>query len=191
MEHIRPLVSRSTNIILGGDFNFVEDTNLDRLSTSQVQCRGAEMAVAACWKSHLGQLTDAFRSRHPEARSFTHFSHQLAARLDRLYCSGNVLPFVAAAKTAPNPGGVYHSLYLSDHRLTFLQLLPRSPPTAPNRARRRMRLSFATDQDLRAKFETRVSNLAAQAPADNASLLQWWPAFKREIHKVTQQLNSA
>ncbi len=75
-------------VVLGGDFNFVEDIPLDRMSLATGgNQQHPDIGVSACWQATLPRLRDTFRMRHPGVRRYTFVSRSSASRIDRIYVS--------------------------------------------------------------------------------------------------------
>lgn len=181
-------------MVLAGDFNFVPDPQLD--------CRRAAGAAAAAGEaggsnssraydaptSALMQqvcaqhaLVDAFRHLHPHRRSFTHGTSTSLARLDRLYMSRSLLPYLEQCMA------VVHSV--SDHRLVWLHLRPaRAADVGPGR--RRLRAGFTKDDALCLRFQQWCEEQWDAAPQqDDAALLRWYLGFKHRLVRMAGQLN--
>ena len=156
-----------------GDWNFVDDVDADRCwqgARPNGDAPSAQALVAATG----GALRDAFRVCHPTARRFTCFTRgsatHHASRLDCAYISLGLVPFVLNCTVVPCP--------ISDHQLVVLQLRARAPPER-GPGLRRMRMDFRCHQQSRDGFVAWLQAQVQSAPADAATLLQWWPAFKR------------
>ena len=87
-EILKNFLDVSRCVIMGGDFNCVENASLDRhLSTGTYSWYtrvGAEELRAIC--SDYG-LVDAYRSKYPDGREFTWHRQHAWSRLDRFYLS--------------------------------------------------------------------------------------------------------
>lgn len=181
---------KRTTPVWAGDFNFVEDQRLDRVTTRQ--SHAAEQLTAAAWQARIGQLkaplVDAFRHLHPSRKSFSHFSRSGAARLDRFYVGEQLLSHVAGAAVGELPPSTSAS-FCSDHRPVTLQLTPKSPTTLPHNPVRRLRLHFVADPVLARQFQEQAAATASEAPAEAAALVAWWPGFKRRITAIARRLN--
>lgn len=60
------------HIIIGGDFNFVQDVCLDRSSPKQITSKSA--MLVANYASRLG-ISDPWRFTNPQSKAFSFFSH--------------------------------------------------------------------------------------------------------------------
>ena len=90
------------HVVLGGDWNFVENINLDKKG-----------GIPRVWQKsvqhmdkirELFDLVDIWRVQHPEKRQFTWHSNQLPrtfTRLDRFYISDNLLSSIDSSKITP------------------------------------------------------------------------------------------
>lgn len=181
---------RRAAAVWGGDFNFVEDQKLDRVTSRR--SHAAEQRTAAAWQERLKQLkvplVDAFRHLHPTRRSYSHFSPSGAARLDRFYVPEQLLPHVAAATVGERRPSTSASA-CSDHRPITLEITPRTPTTLPHNPLKRLRLHFAADASLARQFEEQAAAAASAAPASAAAFVAWWPRYKQRITTICSQLN--
>ena len=162
--------------LLMGDWNFAESPVLDRVRRQQPPAgqfegqHAADQPAINAFRSVTVDLHDVFRVLHPVRRSYTYFHTMHASRLDRVYCTGQLLPWVhqcAVSMFSP-----------SDHRQITLRLLMRSP-VDQGPGVKRCRLHFSRHADTYAAFETWLAEQVGQAPDDDADLLLWWPTFKR------------
>ena len=205
-QHLKPLrasLPAGTHALWGGDFNFVPDVALDRVSSVATGSAASHpnTGVQRAWERHLPDLQDAYRVRHPTARTYTHFSPTSAARLDRFVVCGALLPYVAFASLHA-PGRRLRaapSHVSSDHRLIDVTVLrrpgttdalPAAAPQRPAPAIRRVRLGFAEDPHFLGQLRLFAAARAGLAPAGAAALLAWWPTFKRELARRCFRLAS-
>jgi len=171
-------VVAGAHLLIGGDFNFVEDAALDRRPL-----RRQADETATCWRQHMAGVVDVWRHAHPQQRMYTHFWPTSAARLDRFYASPGLLDYTKPATAA------VRGAHLSDHRLVVVDIAPRRPTDRPRRPPARVRLSFLSDPDLTNSFRERAEALAAAAPAQDAAFIVWWPRFKASLGAVCRRLN--
>lgn len=182
-EKLGPNAPRGSGaLVWGGDFNFVENAMLDRCRTAATSPRSGEASVAAAWQAAFPSLTDVYRAQHPTARSFTYFSASSAARLDRLYTTPNLLPFMSSCSAATSP--------LSPHRPVTLVLLPKHPILLSRPPPPKARLQFARDPALRQAFLAWGEAEASHAPEDEYALLLWWPSFLSAVVHNTRVLSA-
>ena len=185
LQPLKASLPAGTKLLWGGDFNFAPDVSLDRVSrVANITNNHPDTGVQRVWEHQLPDLLDAYRTRHPTTRSYTHFSPTSAARLDRFFVCGDMQPYVAFA-------GLSAAGHIStDHRLVNVAILrqPGStdalPPGATSRptpAIRRVRLGFAEDPQLLGVLHQWVAGRLQHAPGDAAALLNWWPTFKRAL----------
>ncbi len=69
--------SDTHHILIGGDFNLVQDTSLERSSSKQISLSNSAKVVLNC-SSHLG-ISDPWRFKNPNSKIFSFFSppHQI------------------------------------------------------------------------------------------------------------------
>jgi exonuclease III len=87
LENLTHHIPKGHYVVLGGDFNFVENPALDK--TGGRDRNGASSRPLLQNILIKSELRDIFRSLNPDTRSFTYFSHsaQVQSRLDRFYVS--------------------------------------------------------------------------------------------------------
>lgn len=97
----------STNLIIGGDFNLVLDTYLDRSSTQRVEPSKACNLL----KSYIENMnvSDVWRISNATGREYSFHSkvHNVYTRIDFFLVDGKLLPLSYNAK--------YHNIIISDH----------------------------------------------------------------------------
>ena len=100
-------------VILAGDFNCVESSQLDKIGGNPDRgTEGIEILKNACSSF---QLVDPFRRKNPSKQEFSYISksNTVRSRLDRFYISEGFLPLVDKVIFSPNP--------YSDHVMVSLQ----------------------------------------------------------------------
>lgn len=116
--------SDNHHILMGGDFNLVQDTILDRSSSKQINLSNSAKVVFNC-SSHLG-ISDPWRFKNPQSKVFSFFSppHQTFSRIDFFLIDNKLLHLVTASG--------YHPIVVSDHAPTSLDInLPLSVISPP------------------------------------------------------------
>ncbi|GFR43127.1 hypothetical protein Agub_g4134 [Astrephomene gubernaculifera] len=132
-------------LLVAGDFNFVADPQHD--SSAGPGGRQYDAAIARLFQDRCQDLVDTHRFLHPHRRDFTHLyraPHPGGSRLDRVYSSSALLPFVAHTSVSVSTP--------SDHRVATVQLLPRVM-AARGPGVRRVRTFFTAHSDLRQSME--------------------------------------
>jgi exonuclease III len=167
-------------VLWGGDFNFVPAPRLDRLGWAGQS--HPDTLTQRQWAAALPTLTDVWRQRHPDCRSFTFLGGGAASRLDRFYATPALLPRVAACTIG--------DLTTSDHRPVTLALTGLEP-TATGPGLRRVRLGFENTPGLMADLLHWASAEVAAAPDDHHALLVWWPSLKRRLASQCRRLHAA
>ena len=168
-------------LILGGDFNFVEDASIDRRPARAVSYDDQRSVATMQPLRAALQLVDVHRRLRPGCPGHTYFWTSSASRLDRFYIPEQLVASALSCQVAAVGG--------SDHLPVVLTLRPAAParigPGLP-----RARLSFWKDQQLRDAFHAflLVETMAApvQGPhlpqqAADLALLNWWPGFKERL----------
>lgn len=103
------------SLVLGGDFNFGLNEEIDRLSTAGTQRRWQSIDIVKQYMSDYG-LCDAWRSLHPNDRKYTFYSnvHHSYSRLDYLLVSSSLLNDISDTEI--------HPIVISDHAPVSLNL---------------------------------------------------------------------
>lgn len=191
-ERLRPLAAAAAaaglHQLWGGDLNFVPCLHLDRLGYGAGD-RHADVGTQRRWQEALPGLLDAFRAKHPGRRAYTYVHSQHAARLDRIYVSPDLLPYVAVCSVRDRT--------FSDHRPVSLSLAGLLPASAGPGVRR-IRLGFVGHPDLVQQLLEWLDQRLHTAPDDNHAFLAWWPTFKRalaakcgELHRASRRMSQA
>ena len=194
ISRLTPLIQSlepSEQPILAGDFNFTDNWLIDRLSspTNQLTYRdiGPARTMSSLCSTH--HLHDTFRKLHPTNTHPQHFTYMPSniptSRLDRIYTTTQLLPFIHSSLTSHDTGP-------SDHRPVHIHLRPcqvHASPLKPPQPRTRVRMTFSSDMGLMKQFLQRVAELTADAPSDDNALVTWWPSFKVQLRATIKQLN--
>lgn len=167
--------------LLLGDWNFTPDPGRDRRwrgprPVGDVYGDGASAAALA---SAAPSAVDVFRFRHPTKYSYTffHAGNGHAARHDRAYAGPGLSPYFVSCDAEP--------VCFSDHEPLVCALLSARPLVASGKGPRRARTDFLVDTSLHEEFRAWLRCQLQQAPPDSASLLVWWPVFKRRLLACT------
>lgn len=101
-------------IIIGGDFNLTQDPVLDRSSNKMIPVSKSAKTLATL--SQQFGLTDPWRHKFPEARTYSFFSnvHHSYSRIDFFLLDVRLLSKIIATE--------YHAIAISDHAPTSLEL---------------------------------------------------------------------
>ena len=187
VQRLRAVVAACRGpVLLAGDFNFTSNWRVDRRQQRQPlpQQHHPDEGPAEAMQQLCGEhgLADAFRRLHPSRRSYTWHGRGSASRIDRVYASEALIPFVRGC----DAGGCT----VSDHRPVILHLQPKVPMGAGRgRGRPRIRLDFMRDTALAARFEEWLQERLAEAPThDPSELLEWWPGFKKALADMAATL---
>lgn len=165
----------------GGDCNFVPDLHLDRLGYA-AGAHHADVGTQQRWQDALPGLVDVYRHRHPGRRAFTYVHSQHASRLDRVYTSAALLPYMATCTV--------RSRTFSDHRAVSFSLAALAPSSL-GPGLRRVRLAFLSCPGLKQELHAWLADRLAAAPEDHHALLLWWPEFKRQLAALCGRLHRA
>lgn len=108
-------VTNDTNMVLGGDFNCVPDTALDKLGGDPSNGAQGMKELLLFAKDH--NLTDIWRAHHPTDKIYTWHNRDftLRSRLDRFYVSRD---------TTTQSTSHIRACHLSDHNTVEISLVP-------------------------------------------------------------------
>lgn len=119
---IKDHLSDDCPTIIGGDFNFIEDTHLDQSGNYRQKSKNAIKAMDMV--KSAGCLMDPFRHKHPTKFAFTRMGpNQPQTRLDRFYISTSLLDKRVQIFHEPP--------ILSDHGAVVLELPNALPSKGP------------------------------------------------------------
>lgn len=176
--------SDTHHILIGGDFNFVQDTVLDRSSPKQISLSKSAKVVRNC-SSCLG-ISDPWRFRNPYSKVFSFFSppHQNFSRIDFFLIDNKLLHLVTASN--------YHPIVISDHAPTSLDInLP--SPTSPSLWKFSSHL--LANQDFKNFVATQINNYMEYNDTTEMNSEFLWEALKTfvrgQIISFTSHLNKA
>ena len=161
-------------LVLGGDFNFVEDRVLDKA--------GGDEGAGSVGSVEMGELREAYdlddtyRSRHPAQREFSFRGGGVFTRLDRIYVSAVLLPEVRWAGLVP--------CLFSDHSLAGLTLRG-VIGQSQGRGFCKCNVSVLEDVSVRAAVTRLWSALSGQLPKD----MQWWEHCKEAFRDLLVKLS--
>lgn len=99
IDNLNVYLSTSRKIILGGDWNFVENVNLDKEGGNPLY--GDVGKVEMKNLCNVFDLKDVFRFKFPDKKVFTFQQQDVKCRLDRFYFSRDLLNFVQDAYVTP------------------------------------------------------------------------------------------
>ena len=95
--------------VIGGDWNFVEDVNLDRQGISTYVGDAGKKEMKSLRDDFF--LIDAFRARQPNCKKFSFRTGASSGRLDRWYVADHMRPWLDSVTYEPCPW--------SDHYYVF------------------------------------------------------------------------
>ena len=160
-------------IILGGDFNCVQNLNLDKMGGNSDKGNDGISQL----KNILDDfnLIDCFRKKFPNVKEFTWSSQGVSCRLDRFYISSCLFSNV---KT------IQHLMYtFSDQHMVLLDLLPFNHQRK-GKSYWKFNSSLIEDPNFVDFMTIFLQNKACDYP-DDENLLRWWDDFKLDIKLAT------
>ena len=169
------------DLILCGDFNFVENPPVDRTPPPTSSIPPEEPgwsefidAVAPC------HLKDCFRLLHPNDRAFTYLSHahKSSSRIDRMYISPGHLTSLRS---------FFHTHIwkdLSDH--PFGCTITLSPPSHPKRKNNQGPWRLNTSYLGQPALTRDIANICSFYTSASNRQTQWWDSFKNDMRKACQ-----
>jgi exonuclease III len=184
--HLLHPPGQNTQTVLLGDWNFVPQPTIDRkrVDPNNHHPTASDRVCPAVFALAAPGVIDTFRAKHPTRRACTHAGFHGGARLDRVYVSAELLPYVSQAGILSVPE------YFSDHRPVYVHIAAAEGCFVRGRdVPPRVRCWFWDDPMLRHSFELWVSVKADNAPEGAGDLLLWWPAFKSDMVQYVRELN--
>lgn len=182
-------VAKGRQLILGGDFNFVHNPSLDRLTVSGgivTHPTAQSETTANFWCSHpeMEALVDVWRVQHPTSRYLSWMQNGSAARLDRFYTDMEISTYIRCPSKLPQKA-LGRALYRSDHAPVVCCLYGKTRPagmTPPPSSRRtpRLNVSFMKTKDLIDKFADWLEAKLEAMPATDSARIRWWTKFKNK-----------
>lgn len=121
----------SAYLVIGGDFNTVMDSDLDR--TSNVRNRNHRKSLNALQRFlDSFNLVDVWRCVYPEVNSFTFFDARGQSRLDYFFLQSHNLARVTACDIHKRPQYLDKKDYVSDHAPLSIQIQTNGPKWQPD-----------------------------------------------------------
>lgn len=157
--------------ILTGDFNMVENPNIDRnpTSTSSAHSKGLNNLNRI---KEIHKLKDKWRDKHPHKRDFTwtRTAGEVASRLDRIYVSNNI--------THLNQKTI--KTVFSDHSIVIAKILIQSKlPRGPGYYK--VNTKILSDPEYAINMAHNIENLTLNEHNPNIS----WDMFKHKVKQCT------
>lgn len=169
-------ISKDPNlpIILGGDFNFVEDPKLDSTNPHRITTSAYKHFVYALEHFHF---TDTFRYLHPQVKAFTFQRGSSAqSRIDKFYLARLPNDRIVESKILYYP--------LSDHQPIFLSLSSNTQPnTNDGETYWKLNNELLSQQPFVNEVKTFWPCWQAQKPFFSTRG-EWWDAGKEKIKKI-------
>ena len=165
----------SDNIILCGDFNFVECPSLDKSSPTSYS-GGGDTAILSSATHSLG-LSDAFRLLHPLRKEFTFYSasRKSSSRIDRIYISHSLSNDILKFKH------LYVHSNISDHSFGCSISLP-SPLVQPQLKNDLWRLN--TSNINKPSLSREVKEVCRTFIQMANPPIFWWDDFKDKLRTI-------
>lgn len=166
------------SVIIGGDFNFVFDVNIDKKGGRKVTKVHAKQIVNSIMDSF--DLVDIWREKHPNLQQFTWRSHNpsIQCRLDYFLISFNL--FAQIDKCEISPG------FKSDHSLIKINIVPTNE--ARGRGFWKFNTSLLHDPDYVDLINNCIHDTKQNETQMNPSML--WEFMKCQIRSITIQYSS-
>ena len=165
------VVNTSRTIILGGDFNCVENINLDKIGGNPTT--GTEGIKELNDIKMATSLTDIFRHYNPDKIATTWKSKEIATRLDRFY--------IQKAKLYRTKN-FQQELTYSDHELIYFDL--HLPENNTNSGKGYWKLPNHLIQDNNFGFQICYDMTNFLSENNNRNIIEWWDDFKDNIKTV-------
>jgi len=172
LKRLSKWLSGSRNLLVGGDFNFVENTLIDKIGGNRTYGNSGSN-IFCKYKQDFG-LFDPFRNKFPSKVETTWHSadNSIACRLDRFYLSASFSKNIDDLVTSPVPD--------SDHSLVQLTIsLEDLQATGPGYWK--CNTSILNDPDLMADMEQLCTCLRDDAHSKDTA---WWDTAKERFKRL-------
>jgi exonuclease III len=170
LNSLKRHLATNRHIILGGDFNFVENMNLDKFggNLNRGNAGSKEMSII---KKDFG-LVDIFRKLNPNSKIFSwiKFDNTISCRLDRFYVSNSLVPFVISSSIS--------NVMFSDHRPVIINL-KFSPEVSLGPSFWKCNVSILKNNMLRDEIAQYFSD-AVNLPVSP----EWWDKCKQDCKSI-------
>lgn len=165
----------NTNIILGGDFNFVENISLDKKGGNDLRGDiGRDEMKTLC--QDFG-LKDMYRYAYPTTQQFTWSSSNIQCRLDRFYVSNvNNISVIRIENIVRN---------ISDHALVWMDVQIEQSPQGPGYWK--LNSKILKEKNFNADFNQFWEGVTTGVKNYNA---EWWDDAKLKIKHFLKQKSS-
>ncbi len=177
-------------LILTGDFNHVEDADLDRtrlaadgaiLNQGRVQEQELAQALAVVLRDSGQDMVDVFRALHPLTRRYSRFQGGAGSRIDRFYAPASLLPHILQSDTCYRQSG-------SDHLPVRLVIAPKRLNRQGGRRLWRANIAFMQEEGRQSALAVWAGTMVREGLAKTPqALLRWWPTLK---HDYKQQIKA-
>ena len=178
-EEITANESTTLPLIIGGDFNFVENPPLDRIGGSgRAEQGSAQLGIFR----HSHQLCDSFRMANPQTKLYTFKGNQTPpaqSRIDRIYIPYTHLKNLKANIT-PIPNS-YTDHYLS-HCTFSIPQIRQDPPKGPGYWK--LNASFLEERDFVEIMDRTIDDFI-QTEADYQDVHEFWDCLKVDIKETS------
>ena len=163
-------------LVLGGDFNFVEDRDLDKLGGDALN--GSHGIKA--WRELASKfnLIDTFRTLFASRRKFSYHKNNVHTRIDRFYILSKHSSLLSDADIVPS--------MVSDHDFVGLHLNLALAPPSPGRGYWKLDLSVLSDETVFAQVQEFILDFDFGTPGN---LLMRWDVFKSEVAKLLSDIS--
>jgi exonuclease III len=165
----------SSSVIVCGDFNFVEDYILDRSNATRDRQAGLNQFLIL--KDHLS-IHDVYREKNPTKNdlfTFTSAIHNTFSRLDRVYCSINIVPDALCT---------IRSVSVSDHKVFRVRIDLKSATCKRGRGYFKMNTLLLSEYGVDNFVQMRLQYILEHI--DQVATL--WESFKVEVKDYFQKV---
>jgi exonuclease III len=172
LKSIQCFINSPLHLVIGGDFNFVEDINLDKINGSNQRDHvdnGSRRTINKI--KNDGDLVDVFRTMHPTLSEFTFTSSasHTGVRSDRFYLSTTLMNNVSQAS---------HTFITDcDHRAVQFSLITDEKHFGPGYWK--CNVKTLRDEHFQADLKALYSNLKTLPLSP-----QWWDGCKLKFKRL-------
>ena len=170
-ENLDPYLQTNNPLIIGGDFNFVEDPSRDRLPPTN-------LSHDRLGKTSFQQIKNVYGLRDPAndgdtiAPYFTWKRNGSFSRIDRFYAQSNTTVRQTDVVTTP----------LSDHKLLYLNIQI-SNTQKRGKGRWCANTKIYQRADFREEIKKTTEKLQEKQSYEN-NIIEWWRDYKNQIKSI-------
>ena len=171
INNLEQIIPQNKYIILGGDFNFVENPNLDKNSENQISGLDGKKEINKI--KEIYNLYDPFRNIYKEKREYTWNSGTQYRRLDRFYITNKLHGNINDVNTLYIP--------FTDHNMVILKLDENVKGNKIGNSFWKANVTIFDNKCFQNDLNIMIEDFKLIDKHDN----NWWNSFKKTIKDLT------